>query len=185
MALQEAVGKLPITGFNWVDLLAVILLFRMSYVGFRTGISSELFKLVGCVAGFFVSFRYHQALGNYLAQWTFLTAPWAGALALAIGTAAFYLGLTRSLRLLERVVKLTFQDKLSRVAGLLAGACRALLVTSIVLVILRQLPSPYLATSIEEHSFSGGRVSKIAPMVYGAAVPRMHQLLAGFRGKQG
>ena len=155
----------------------------MGYIGFRLGLSGELVKLAGFVGGFFVSFRYYQGVGDFIAQRTFLSVEWAAALAMAalmglVGFATLF-----CLRFLEKIVQISFQAKFDKVGGLLVGLFRAILAASVILVIFRQLPSDYLNASIEERSLSGRFISRVAPAVYDAASPRISRFLSFLQGR--
>ncbi|MBI3318000.1 MAG: CvpA family protein [Candidatus Omnitrophica bacterium] len=153
----------------------------MGYIGFRLGLSSELVKLAGVLFGFFVSFRTYQDLGDWVSAQTPLTIEWAAALAMGVLSGGVYLVLTWVCRRLEQVVQINFQDSVNQMGGLLAGWVRAALTVSLFLVILRQFSSPYLDASIEEHSFSGPRVSRLAPKVYDVVFPKVAQAAKSLR----
>lgn len=160
--------QIPFSRINWVDVVAVILLVRMGYIGLRSGLPAELIKLAGAVAAFCLAFRYYQGIGDVLASRTFLGTEWASVLAMVGLAAAGYFAVTRLLRLVERLVKVSFQKQMDQIGGLAAGLVRGALVTSVVLVACLQLPSPVLHESITQHSVSGGAVSQMAPAVYDA-----------------
>jgi len=101
-------------------------------------------------------------------------APWYDwGWALAGLVVGLYVGLTQAQRLLVHVVQVNFQQKVNQVGGLLAGLVRGVLITSVILVICQQIPSPYMMESIHEHSWSGYNISRAAPAIYDAirAVP--------------
>ena len=160
------VMEIPFNRINWVDVLGVILLFRMGYIGFRLGLGAELVKLTGLIAGFLVGFRYYQEAGDFLARKTFFSVEWACVLTMVAIVVTVYFVMTRIMRLLEKLVQVNFEKKLNQVGGLLAGLVRGLLVTSVVLVACQQLPAPTMQESIQEHSISGRMVSQAAPAVY-------------------
>lgn len=164
----------PFSRINWVDVLSVILLVRMGYIGFQLGLGAELLKLAGLILGFLVGFRYYQQVGDGLAGKTFLSTEWASVLAMGFIVSAVYFGGTRLFRVFEKVVQISFEKKLNQIGGMLAGGVRALLVASVVLVACQQLPAPPLQESIREHSMSGRIVSQMAPAVYDQlrALPR-------------
>jgi uncharacterized membrane protein required for colicin V production len=111
------VGEVPISRFNWIDVLALIILFRMGYIGFRLGLSTEILKVVGVVGGFFLSFRYYQALGGTFPGRTFLRVEWVEALMMGSLFLVASMVITRGLRLLDRLVQLTFQARLNQIGG--------------------------------------------------------------------
>ena len=175
--------EIPIDRINWVDVLAVILLIRMGYIGFRLGLGAELLKLAGLIAGFFAGFQYYQQAGDWLARKTFLSTEWAAVLALGAIISAVYFLLTRALRLLEKLVQVNFEKKLNQIGGVLAGLVRGLLVSSVLLVACQQLPAPAMQQSIQEHSVSGRVVSRMAPAIYDQLRELPQRLLARLSAK--
>jgi len=151
----------------------------MGYIGFRLGFGSELGKLAGLLAGFFVSFRYYQQLGDWLAKRSFLGTEAGAAVAMGVLVLALYLLVTRILVFFQPLVQVTFEKRVDRIGGLMAGLVRGLLVASVILVACQQLPSPYLQRSIGEYSLSGGAVWRLAPAVYDALNAIPGRLLAG------
>jgi uncharacterized membrane protein required for colicin V production len=164
--LIGTVTEAPIYRLNWVDGILLILLIRMGYVGFQTGLGSELNKLVGLTVGFCLGFRIYQSWGDAIAKNSFLSIEWASVVALVLIVMGGYLAMTRGLKLMGHWIEVKFHDPLSRMGGLLVGLFRAVLVSSVVWVTCQQLPSPYLHDSIEKHSISGPRVSRVAPGIY-------------------
>ncbi len=171
----------PLNRINWVDILAVILLVRMGYVGLKSGMSAELVKLAGLVAGFFVGFRYYQQVGDSLAGGAGLRAEWASVLVMSLGVAAVYFVVTRLLRLSEKLVQVTFAKPVNEGGGALIGALRGVLVASVILTIFLQVPAPYLQASILENSWSGKVISRAAPLVYDTLAALPARMLAGMK----
>lgn len=171
--------EIPFSQINWVDVLVVILLVRMGYIGFRLGLSVELLKLSGTVGGICVGFRYYQAAGDWVAAYSFLSTEWASTLAMGVLVVAGYFGVTRLFRLGERLVQMSFEKRVNQVGGLAAGLVRGALVASVVLVACMQLPAPHLQESIDPHSVSGKAVSKMAPAVYDTLAGFTRRLRSG------
>lgn len=153
----------------------------MGYVGFKSGMSAELLKLAGLIAGFFLSFRYYQQMGDALTVGTSLSAEWASALAMAFLVGAVYFVVTRLLRLSEKLVQVAFAKQISEVGGGVIGALRGALVASVILTIFLQIPAPHLQQSILERSWSGGAVSRAAPLVYDTLTALPGRLLSGMK----
>ncbi len=145
------------------------------------GISTELVKLVGLLAGFFVSFRYYQGLGDALSQATSSPVEWAAALVMVALVLFLYIVVTKALGLLEKLVQVSFHPNLKSVGGFLVGLIRAVLVVSILLVVCRQFRSPYMESSIEEHSLTGSFIARMAPAVYDTTMPVINHLAGAFR----
>lgn len=140
----------------------------MGYIGFQLGLAPELIKLAGVGGGIFLGFRYYQEWGDFVSQRTFLSIEWGAALMMVTLMVAAYLTITQLLRWMENLVKLTFQSALSNGGGLIVGIIRAALVMSMMLVALRQMPSPYLEAAVEERSLTGGYLVLVAPQFYDA-----------------
>ncbi len=168
--------------FNWVDVLAIILFFRMSYIGFQMGLFVELIKLVGLITGFFVSFRYYQSAGDWISARAPLSIEWSSAIAMVLLVALVYVAVSKLCQLLGKVMQISFQNNVSKIGGLLIGLVRAGLMTSVVLVVCRQLPSPYLTASIEERSLSGNVLSHMAPGVYDSVMPPLARSIKSWQG---
>ena len=156
----------PVSRINWVDIITVILLIRMGYMGFRLGLSAELIKGLATVGGLCTGFRYYQGFGDQVARWSFLGIEWAAAVVMLGLAALVYLVLTWLFRRVEGLMQISFESHLSQLGGLSVGLVRALLVVSVVLVACMQLPSSTLQESIQKHSLTGSRVVRMAPAVY-------------------
>ena len=155
----------------------------MGYIGFRLGLYSEFTKLFGFLGGFFFSFRYYQGLGDFLSRRTGLSIEWAAALSMTLMAVAVYFLLTRLARSMEKLVHVSFEERLNKAGGLIAGVVRAGLLVSFILVVIRQLPSAYLSASIDEYSFSGPTLSKMAPAVYDAVFPTGMRVLTALKSR--
>lgn len=146
--------------------------------------SAELLKLSGLVAGFFVSFRYYQQIGDELARGSGLRAEWAAALTMVFLVAVIYFAVTRLLRLSEKLVQVTFAKQINEAGGALFGVLRGLLTASVILTVFLQIPAPYLQGSILEHSWSGRVISRVAPLVYDTLTALPGRLLSGMERKE-
>jgi len=160
-----------VSRFNWIDLLAGILLLRLGVMGFRLGLGAELTKLAGLLVGLFASFHWYQAIGDWVATRTAFSHEWAGAVALVVLVLVPYVAVGLLLRLLQKAAMIQFAPSLSKVGGVVVSVVRAGLVMSVLLVAFQQLPSEYLRASIEERSWSGRYLARMAPAVYDAVTP--------------
>ena len=159
-------AEIPFGRINWVDVLTLILLFRMGYIGFQLGLPAELVKLFAAVGGLCLGFFYYQTAGDILAAHTFLGVEWASVLAMAVLVSGGYFLFTRFFRWVGRLGQMSFEKRLNQVGGLIIGLVRAVLVTSIVLVTCLQFSAASMQESIEQNSMSGKAISRVAPAVY-------------------
>lgn len=112
-------------------------------------------------------------------HYSFLTEPWVGVLSFVVLWAGGYLLFTWGLRLIEKLAQVSFQETLNKVGGLLVGLLRGAMVLSVLFILLRQLPSPYLTASIEQHSMSGRFLVRVAPKVYETSMPWLGKVARG------
>lgn len=157
--------------FNWIDLVAVVLLVRLVYVGIQTGLASELVKLTALCLGILISFRLYQSWGDWIATRTFLTHEWASVLVMLMAVVVVYLVSVSVLRLIQKAATVQFAAILDKWGGAGAAVVRMCIIMSIGLVALQQLPSDTLRATIEERSMSGKFLSRVAPVVYDVSYP--------------
>lgn len=166
-----------ISHWNWIDVIALICLVRFGYIGASQGLGGELIRVTSLLTGVLVSFRWYQAAGDWVAARTMLSREWAAALALVASVLLVYLLAGLVLRLLQKAVTLRFAPSLDKTGGLALGLVRAALVLSVALVMLQQLPSDYVRASIDERSWSGHYLARVAPAVYDAVNPWVTRIL--------
>jgi len=154
---------------NWVDVVVIILLFRVVYVSTKTDIYSELFKALGTIVAIYISFHYYASLSVVLTSRLGLKAA-EDSLNLACFIILVILGywvLVVLRKFFLRFVKMEAIPELNKWGGLLLGAVRGLMLASILVFILTLAPSGYLAKSVNS-SFSGKKLFRIAPDIYSA-----------------
>lgn len=55
-----------VSEFNWVDIIVIILLLRMCYVGVRLGLGIEVFKIINVFFCSFIALHFYYACGELL-----------------------------------------------------------------------------------------------------------------------
>lgn len=151
---------------NWVDVIVVILMIRMSYVAFMDGLSHEIFPLFGSIVVFVLSLSYYVRLGDLMVQNTGMSAEVANCLAFIIlvvisGFIVKFLKL-----ILDKLVKVQWHPLIEKFGGLFAGVVKAYIITAIILTILVLMPFSYLRWSVKERSLTGKYVLMAGPGVY-------------------
>ncbi len=160
--------SLGLTRFNWIDLLSIVLILRMSYSGMRSGLATELARGIAVLVALVVCLRLYPGVAYMMTQRAGINPGWATAVAFAVTAIGPYLSTRLTLFLAQKLVTLQFISVLERGGGLAAGVVRGILVTSLVLNFLQVLPSGYLKASIAERSLMGQSISMVAPIVYTA-----------------
>jgi len=156
--------------FNWVDVLIVIVLFRICYVAMKTGIIVELFKLLGTVLAIFLAYHNYTGLADFLLErFAIKVVPIEFLDFVAFG---ILLGLGYLVCLLLRIAffhiaKVETVSLLNRWGGLVLSIGRGILFVSIVTYLLTISTITYFKDSVDT-SYFGKATIKIAPSVYGA-----------------
>ncbi|MDD5496001.1 MAG: CvpA family protein [Candidatus Omnitrophica bacterium] len=152
---------------NWVDILCIILMIRISYVAFLDGLSHEIFPLIGCVASLVISLRYYIPLATFLTQNVLsMPAEMANFLTFLV-LALLTLFMVRIIKaLLDKIVAVEWHPLLERFGGLVLGIFKAAIVTSLVLIILLLSPMPYFQRSIRDKSLTGMYFLRAGTVVY-------------------
>lgn len=157
-----------ITRLNWVDILIIIIVFRVSYVAFQDGLSHQIFPLIGTIVTAIIALHYYHNISMLI---------YDNAIKLPIGLLDFLsfillllaVGLVFKLlrALSEAIIKVTWHPAVEKTGGLLVGFLRSSVVASLVLMILALMPLSYLQWSIREKSMMGMHFLRVVPGIYG------------------
>lgn len=156
-----------ITKINWVDILAVILMLRISYVAFRDGLSHEIFPLIGSILIMALAIRYYTVLGSSVSR-NMMNMPVELANFLSFLMLVIALGfLVKLLRIaLDKIVKVQWHPIMEKFGGLAIGIVKAYIITGIVLMTLSLMPLSYLSRSIKDKSLTGKYILMAGPRIY-------------------
>lgn len=161
-----------LTRINWVDILILIIVLRVTYLSFNEGLSHALLPLFGSVAMVVVSLGYYGVIGSLLPDGSIKkllggTIDFLTFLALVIVTGIVF----KLLKILsDFIIKFEWNSSVERYGGAICGAVRALIAASLILMVLSMAPLPYLQRSIRSESLSGRYVLAIGPYIYGKLV---------------
>ncbi len=138
--------------FNWIDILLILLLIKTIYTGARTGLSAELFKLLGTVISIVVGFHYYKEIANALI--TYIKIPiWVSECVILVGIVLISAIIVRYVVIfLLKILNIQFVQHLEKVGGALVGLVRGFLIGGLFLTALSFFPAEYLHTSISEKS---------------------------------
>ena len=169
-----------ITKLNWVDVLVVIIMLRTSYVAFQDGLSHEIFPLIGAFSSLVLSLNYYKKIALIISQNT-------GNIPLdvlnCLSFATLFMGIIFIFKFIraifDKIIKVTWHPFIQKFGGLLAGAVKASMITSAILIILALIPLSYIKWSIRERSLSGTYFLKIGPSIYAKTSQFLPSIKAG------
>ena len=159
---------MPHIRINWVDIILLTLLVRISYVSFKNGLLPEFFRLLGLLSAYVIS------LNNYTLLTDFLSAHfrWISRDSYIIFSFLFiFLVIAFSFILIARLARLLLRtgdevSGVSRLIGLVLGSLRGLFIISLVYILLVNSPFTYLSQSAKDRSFIGQYISEIPALTY-------------------
>lgn len=159
--MKELISKL-----TWVDYLALIAVLRGLFVGYRSGLFPELLRSAAYVVTILVTFRFQNELAQVLTLKTFLNQTTSDALSFTLLLTGVFI-LTKVVTwLILRLLKVGDGNFFYRAAGMMLGACRWVILLSLVFMLMERLPLESLSKDISERSVSGSKISKIAPLIF-------------------
>ena len=142
----------------------MVIVLRGIYIGWLEGFATELFKTITVVGSFIVTSLYYSRLADLIAQAGFVPEKLSQILAFLIIFAILALALKFLRDLLLHFIHLdAAHSGFNKLSGLMLGVLRAVIFSGAVIFWLNLFPVDYLKSSIEEKSFSGPYLLKIAP----------------------
>jgi uncharacterized membrane protein required for colicin V production len=153
-----------LTRINWVDVLVVILILRMSYVAFSSGLSHEIFPFFGVLAVFALSLRYYKPLAAAISgNLGGIPSEISDCLSFMVLVAALGLIVKFVKVILDKIVKVQWHPVIEKFGGLFVGMLKAYLITAMVLTMFAMIPLPYLQWSVKERSLTGKYILLAGP----------------------
>lgn len=161
---------------NWIDIVSVIIILRISYVALQDGLSHEIFPLIGTMLSVAISMRYYHDLALTIQNMAKITAPIMDLLSFVALVVVIGLIIKLTRLLVDMILKVTWHPFVEKFGGLIFGILRASVVVSIVLTIMSLTGLSYLQYSIKDRSVSGSFFLSIAPGISGSMAWAMPQI---------
>jgi len=155
--------------FNYLDILILIILFRICYIAVKTGLVIESFKLLGVLFAIYIASHYYTALSDIVQSRyippktiplefvdfiTFIILALLGYLTFVLLRSAFY-----------RFIKMEAVPKLNKYGGLILGLARVYFTIGLFIYVLMISSVSYLSNSVK-YSYLGSRVTSVSPQTY-------------------
>jgi uncharacterized membrane protein required for colicin V production len=154
-----------ITRLNWVDILFLIIIIRIAYVGSRQGITVEIAKLVGLILSLVVAYHYYPALSNIVVSHSPFPAGFANLICFVFVLVFVNLLFALFRQAVALIIKVESTHFLNTWGGLLLGALRAWIFCSVFIYILFISGFGYIEKSARQ-SYSASYFAKTAPAIY-------------------
>ncbi len=155
--------------FNWVDILFIILLLRILYIAFKTGLVPEFFKLLGTLLAIYVAMHYYTVLSDFLdARFGLekkLPLDFLDFICFSLLAIISYLVGILFRQAFCRLIKLEAIPRLNQWGGFVIGIVRAVLLAGLFAFIFSITSVQYLHDKVSE-SYFGLRLIKVAPQAY-------------------
>ena len=161
---------------NWFDIFVLILLLRTSYIGFKNGLSAEIFKAAGLALSGLAAFYFYKRLVSFVNQNTFTSLADAQMNAISF-VAILLLGLLICkfvFIFIQKITQISFAKNFNTAAGMISGLLRGIVVVCLVFMVLNWSAVDYIKKSIQEKSFSGSyiiQINSVARVVLARILP--------------
>ncbi|MFH1354602.1 MAG: CvpA family protein [Candidatus Omnitrophota bacterium] len=154
--------------FNWLDLLFLVLIARILYVSYKTGLVTECFKFLGAISAVYISLHYYNTFTDlFYSRFPAQKLPlnFIDFLSFIILSLLGYLIIVSIRGIFVRFIKIEAMPNLNQFAGMLFGAARAALVVSLISFALAISSVRYLENSVKD-SYLAWHLFKAAPVTY-------------------
>lgn len=153
---------------NFLDLLILILLFRICYIAIRTGLAIEFFKLSGVVFAIYIASHYYVSIADMIRErYLHQAVPleFADFLVFCLLALLAYLFFVLLRITFYRFMKMEAAPNLNKYGGLILGLARGYFSVGLLVYLLMISSVSYLNDSVK-HSYLGTRFSSVSAQTY-------------------
>jgi membrane protein required for colicin V production len=121
-------------GFNYLDIVVVVLIVLLGFKGFLNGFLKELFTLVGVIGGIFIASRYSYEIGKVLNDTVFAFDSEAGMnfAGFLVGILGFWLGTTLIRMTIEKMSSDTPLSAINKILGIIVGSGKMFFIFAVI-----------------------------------------------------
>lgn len=161
-------GMSVVQRMNFLDIIILILLLRICYIAFKTGIVVEVFKLLGVIAAIYAASHYYTPISDFFRQrylqqsipLEFIDFLVFVSLVLLSYACFILLRIT-----FYKFAKMEAVPNLNKYGGLVLGLVRWFFTAALVIYILMISSVSYLSSAVK-HSYLGSRFSSVSAGTY-------------------
>lgn len=145
---------MDLTGFNWLDLLIILIFLFYALEGVGAGFMAGLFDLVSFVVSFAIGLKLYSVFGNLLLQYFSIAQGFANAFGFFAAAMLSEIILNAfSQKIFSYIPSVTTGKKASidKALGLLPGVASAFIIVSFFLTLIVSLPlSPFIKRTVSQ-----------------------------------
>ena len=164
---------------GWIDLVIAILFVLGAIIGFIRGVGHQLPRLIALIATTVVSIHFYDRISQLVTEHSSISpviSQMAAFFLLAIGTT---LVANLILSLCAKLVKVEFVYALERIGGLGIGACRYVLLFSLVSFFITLLPLPVIEELYSTQSLGGDMILQLCSSVHDYSITLLKAFVTG------
>jgi len=154
--------------FNFLDIVIVILTFRICYVAVKVGLAAEFFKLLGVLFALYIASHYYTLLSDIIHQKFIhneMPLKFMDFLIFIILANAGYLVFVILRSTLCRFMKMETAPNINTYGGLILGLVRAYFTVGLLVYALMISSVSYFSNSVK-HSYLGSKAASISAQTY-------------------
>lgn len=148
-----------------MDCITLLALIRGIYIGYRSAFFTELLRLTTYLVTLGVTIHYYRGLTEFLTLNTFLNVQAATVLAFAVLVVGVFIVAKVAMILLQKLLKVGDGGFFNRLLGAATGACRWIVILSVLFMLIDRSPFTPLQKDIHERSLVGPVVAKVMPEI--------------------
>jgi uncharacterized membrane protein required for colicin V production len=149
-----------------VDLLAVIIVVRSTYVGPRRGFFGELFYILGFYLAIIASVHFYPFGSNFINKYLYIPLNISDLISFLIIISCVYFAVKSSYGLLQKLIRIEIFPAINNIIGLLLGFCKGFIISALLILIMLLVPVSYITDSVKAKSLFSPFLIKTGVALY-------------------
>ena len=153
---------------NYLDIIFAIMLILSAISGYNKGFIIELTSLVALIAGIYVAVYFSDVTADFLLTYFSLTTKYLSIISFALTFVLVLIAVVFLGRIVEKFVDLLMLGFLNKVAGLVFGVLKGILILSMLIFVINYFDAgrQWLAEKASVNSFLYPYIEPVAPKLY-------------------
>lgn len=156
------------TQVNIVDLIIAAILIKLAWTAVKTGLVTEVFKLLGTIAATYLSFHYFTSLADFMRGGKVskgINLEFLDFFAFVVLVLVGYIFFLVARLAFSRFIKAEAVPRLNKIGGLILGLVRGFIFSSLIVFML-VICSVSTISDMAKASYSGKKIVKISFTLY-------------------